>query len=240
MKCCSTVQIAFKNLELIQFNLDLIGSINSEIVSRIYDNLSYIQILYLNATYLCEFNLDRFVNLTALVIVGRIQDDFNFSLFDNLCNRLEQLVLICDIDNERFAKLFHARTFPFLHKLFLKQTSITRIEKKMFDSFPVLESLLISENRRLRIIHPDAFSNSKHLCYLDLSSNRIRSISDRHFSNIKLKTLDLSKNRLKSIDKNVFSNQIESLETLDLSNNKFSSLDRKLFDYLKNLKSLGL
>ena len=239
MKCFSTVQITFKNLELIQFNLDLIGSINSEIIYRIYDYLSYIQILILNATYLCEFSLDRFVNLTALVIVGNIQDDFNFSLFDNLCNRLEHLALICHIDNEHFSKLFYGRTFPFLHKLFLKQTLINRIEKKMFDSFPVLESLLISENRRLRIIHPDAFSNTKHLCYLDLSNNRISSICEKHFSHIKLKTLDLSKNRLKSIDQKVFSNQVESLETLDLSDNKISSLDKK-FDYLKNLKSLFL
>ena len=53
----------------------------------------------------------------------------------------------------------------------------------MFDSFPVLESLLISENRRLRIIHPDAYSNSKHLCYLDLSNNRISSICEKHIIN---------------------------------------------------------
>lgn len=203
--------------------------------------MPYIEALGLNATYLSEFSLDKFVNLKILRIYGNIEKDFNYGLFDNLSNQLEELKIVCDFSNKRLVKFFYGHKFPFLSKLILYQSSITKIEKKMFDAFPSLLYLTIIKNKQLRIIDPDAFSNLKHLCYLNLSENRIKSIGKRHFSGLnRLQTIDLSNNRLERLRKDAFLSQVESLEYLNLNNNKSSKLDPKLFDYLRNLKQLDL
>ena len=102
----------------------------------------------LNATYLSEFSLDKFAHLKILCIFGNIKKDFNYGLFDNLCNQLEELLIACDFSNKRLVKLFYGRKFPFLNKLILHQSSITKIEKKMFDSFPSLLYLTITRNEQ--------------------------------------------------------------------------------------------
>ena len=94
--------------------------------------------------------------------------------------------------------------------LVLYQSSITKIDKKMFDEFPSLLYLTITRNKQLRIIDANGFSNLKHLCYLNLSENRIRSIGKRHFSGRnKLQTIDLSNNRLERLRKDVVESQVE-------------------------------
>ena len=84
-----------------EFHLHLIGSVNSDVVSELFDFMPNIEHLCLIANKLSEFSLDRFVNLKTLTMIGdEIDDDFNTSLFDNLCNQLEEITLISDFDNK--------------------------------------------------------------------------------------------------------------------------------------------
>ena len=50
-------------------------------------------------------------------------------------------------------------------------SKITRVEKKLFDGFPMLQSLDLSHNSKLKTIDKDSFSNLKNLTTLLLFSN---------------------------------------------------------------------
>ena len=224
-----------------EFDLHLIGSLNSDFLSILFDYLPNIEILFLNATYLSDFSLDKFINLKVLTIIGKIMDDFNFDIFDNLCNQLEKIEIICpNINDKSLAKLFYGRNFPFLHNLIITESSITKLDNKLLNAFPALQSLEIYKNKELRLIDHDAFSNSKHLVVLNLKDNCIKSISKKHFSDLtELKFINMSNNRLETIEENMFSSQT-SLELLVLSNNQLSSLHPKSFADLRNLRYLDL
>jgi Leucine-rich repeat (LRR) protein len=127
--------------------------------------------------------------------------------------------------------------------------SLTKLEKKLFDGFPMLQTLNINYNTKLLEIDRDAFSNLKQLTSLDLSNNfynssykinTIDSLDQMHFSAfINLKYFNLSHNDLKSIDENLFSN-LPNLRVLNLSRNQLTVLDPKSFRSLKNLIWLNL
>ena len=55
---------------------------------------------------------------------------------------------------------------------------LTKLEKKLFDGFPLLESLNKTYNTQLQEIDRDAFSNLKQLTSLDLSSNCYNLLDD--------------------------------------------------------------
>lgn len=223
-----------------EFDLHLIGSLNSDFQSKLFDYLPNVEILFLNAIYLSNFSLDRFINLKVLTIIGTIMDDFNFGLFDNLCNQLEEIGIVCpNMDDKYLDKLF-GHSFPFLQNLIITESSITKLDNKLLKAFPRLQSLEIYKNIELRIIDDDAFSNSKHLVALNLKDNCIKSISKKHFSDLaKLKVINMSNNRLETIEENMFSSQ-RSLELVDLSNNQLSSLHPKSFADLRKLRYVDL
>jgi Leucine-rich repeat (LRR) protein len=104
----------------------------------------------------------------------------------------------------------------------ISQCEITKIEKKMFDELPMLEKLMINNNKDLRIIEEDAFSNLTQLVYLYLNKNRIESLGAWTFFELaNLNHLDLSYNQLESIDENLFSGQ-QNLKTLYLRGNRLT------------------
>lgn len=190
--------------------------------------------------------MDDLVNLEKLSISGQIEENFNFDLFRNLCNRLKDLS-ICkmNIDNEKLAKLFQSHNFPNLEKLKIAYCEITKLEKKLIEGFPTLQSLTIinpyeNSNKQLRVIKNDAFSNLTNLVSLNLHGNSIETIDQRNFSGlINLNTLVLSFNRIESIENNTFSD-LNNLKKLDLSDNKLSILNPKSFIGLENLEYLDL
>ena len=104
---------------MIEFDFYFFGSLNSDILSGFFDFMPNIERLCLNAIYLSKFSLDRFVDLKVLTIIGKIEDDFNIGLFNNICNQLEQLKFVCDIDNKGLAKLF-SQISHFYHSQFYK------------------------------------------------------------------------------------------------------------------------
>ena len=61
-------------------------------------------------------------------------DEFNFDLFENICEQLEEISIeVRNLDDKFLAKLFYGHNFPYLHKLVLRKCQITKFEKKFFD-----------------------------------------------------------------------------------------------------------
>ena len=208
---------------------------------KLIEYLPYIEILVLWGKF-SYFNLDSLSNLKSLDLFGRIMDDFNVHLFDNLCNHLEDITISCsNFDDKCIEKLFYGRNFPYLTRFHLTESlSNIKLEKKLFDKLGMLQKLAIFQNQYLRIIDNDLFSNLIELKELHLSDSFIKFIDKTLFSNlINLKTLRLDGNRIESIEENCFLN-LHNLEYLDLSCNKLTSLSSKLFVGLDNLKELNL
>ena len=170
--------------------LFIYGTINENILTSLLDQLSHIHELYLAGKF-SYINLDNLVNLKKLSLIGVLEESFNFELFKNLCNHLEDLnIRFYDFEEKIFVKLF-------------KNESVNR--------FPSLRRLTISECK-IRVIERDWFSNLQELLFLDLSGNRIERIEENAFSNLKkLETIDLSGNNLTHIHPG-FIGLIESAE----------------------------
>ena len=214
--------------------------INSEVLLKLIEYLPYIEKLQLWCK-LSYFNLDNLSNLKRLDINGTIMEDFNFHLFDNLCNQLEFISICCpNFDDKCLEKLFYGRNFPYLSTFFLGYSyENIKLEKKLFDGLRTLQKLMIFGNTNL-IIDNNVFSNLIELEELRLSDSCIEFIDKSLFSNlINLKKLNLCRNRIESIEENSFSN-LDRLEYLILSSNRLSSLSAKLFVGLDNLKELNL
>ena len=221
-------------------NLNL-ETINSESLLKLIDNSPYIEILQLCGK-LSHFNLDSLSNLKVLVLYGTIMDDFNFQLFDNLCNQLEDINISCENFNDKYLeKLFYGRNFPYLTTFYISFSfECIKLEKKLFDGLRMLQKIMISYSKNVQIVDADVFSNLIELQELHLSDSCIEFIDKTLFSNlINLKQLTLCRNGLESIEENSFSN-LHNLESLDLSVNRLTSLNSKSFVGLDNLKELDL
>lgn len=82
-----------------------------------------------------------------------MEDDY-FDLFKNLCKQLERIMIICeDLDDNSLSKLFYDYDFPYLDKLILIQTKITRLEKRFLQRFPALQTLSVFENSFEKSMH---------------------------------------------------------------------------------------
>ena len=232
-------QVKLRNLiELRTLELILETTINSEVLLKLIENSPYIEVLHLNG-HLSFFNLDYLSNLKRLDLIGRITDDFNVHLFDNICNQLENVSISCtNFDEEYLEKLFYGRNFPYLSKIsIMNSLSNIKLEKKLFDGFRKLKILMIFY---VRIIDIDAFSNLIELEELHLSEYSIELKDKTLFSNlIKLKKLYLYKNQIESIEESYFSN-LHNLEYLNLRFNRLTSLNAKSFVGLDNLRILNL
>lgn len=241
----SVKQITLRNLSgIVDFDLLLKLPTNSEFqskfLSQLSDYLPNLQTLALNGHF-SNFNLDNLINLKYLHFCGYLMDDFNFDLFKIICNQLEEIRIECEnINDEYLTKLFYGYNFPYLHKLFLKRTKITKLEKRFLDRFPMLQTLIMIENRELRNIDHYAFSNLKHLIDLCFAKNSVESIDKFHFYNLpKIENLILDGNPLKHIKEYAFSH-LTSLQGLNLNDTQLTSLSPKSLAGLNNLKWLLL
>ena len=183
-----------------EFNL-ITYFIHKRFSTQIFGNLSTIKELRIDAGF-TDINLDDLVNLEKLTIFGDIGRNFNFDLFKNICNHLQELsIILGNIANEHINELFYGLNFPNLVKLHIVKSQVAMLEKNMFEGFPMLQSLTLNENKRLRKIDNDAFSSLTNLVELDLKNNSIVSINQKHFAPLgNLKYLNLMNNRLKKFD----------------------------------------
>lgn len=191
------VDFSIKNLpSLSKFSLSISGTIDEDIVRGLFEQLPYIQELHLKGN-LSFFNLDILVNLKKLVLSGTIDEKFNFELFNNLCNQLEDIrIYLTNININIYIKLFVGHTFPFLVYFSLSFLRIRRFKKEFMNGFPKLKQLNISECK-IQVIEHDSFKSLEQLFSLNLSNNLIVLIEENAFSNLKnLKQVDLSYNNL--------------------------------------------
>lgn len=139
----------------------------------------------------------------------------------NLCDHLQKLsICFSNIDDKHITQLFNGHKFPCLLKLKIESNRITKLEKKLFEGFPKLQSLNISYNEELRIIDYDAFSSLTNLVNLYLHDNCIERLDYRTFSKLEnLVTLNLNNNFIRSIEEHTFSN-LKNLIKLDLTRNR--------------------
>ena len=173
------------------------------------------------------FNLDNLVNLKKLYLQGTIHENFNFKLFKNLCNQLEDLSFCFKNDDGKIYdvyKLFDGHHFSNLLRLRIMGFNIRKVTKKLLNKFPILRELTM-QGCNLEKFESYALSNLKHLVCLDLTNNLLEKLDIPTFSGlVNLEYLNLRKNRLKCIQ-NVFPN-LKKLQYLDLSNNiTLASLD---------------
>lgn len=106
----------------------------------------------------------------------------------------------------------------------LSSMNIGSIESNFLQDFTYLETLLLKNNKILRLF-PNTFKNCRYLKYLDLSINRLSFISKEDFLGLEpsLGTIKLNNNLINYIDPLTFKNH-KNLKTYDFSMNDISYL----------------
>ena len=208
----------FGNLNsLKQLTLHIESEINKDMLTKMFEICPNIEELCLYGKF-SNINFDSFVNLKNFELRGEILEGFNFDVFKNICNQLEKLEIeFYEMNDEIISKLLYGHNFPNLFSLDISYSKITRLEKILFDGFPMLKSLNISYNKELKKIDKDAFSNLKNLKKLTIESSY----------------------KLSELQPELFSN-LGNLEELDLALMKLTHFDLKIFNYIVNIKKINL
>ena len=202
---------------LLCLHLYVKSELNIDSCTKLFEIFPNIEELSLDG-YFSNIDFTSFVDIKKLSISGSILKDFNFALFTNICNQLEYLKIgFNNIDDENISKLLNGHTFPKVLSLNISSSKITRLEKKLFDGFPLLQSLTANNNKDLTTINKNAFSNLKYLKRLLLSSN----------------------DQLSELDPEIFS-CLGNLEKLDLGYNKLTRFDIKIMNYIVKIKEINL
>ena len=202
---------------------------------KLFEICPNIEELYLDGQF-SNINLDSFIHLKKLSLYGEMLDGFNFDLFANICNQLEDLeIALNNLNNKIILKLFYGHNFRNLLSLDISKSKNTRLEKTLFDGFPILHSLNLSENVKLKKIDKDAFSNLKNLTHLYISYNNLSEIDPEMFSCLKkLKNLDLRYNKLAHFDLKIM-DYFVNLKEIDLRENPIVN-KQEIMDYFKQSK----
>ena len=237
----SVERISLKNLfALNELTINAKRYVNSDFLEMIINDCSNIESLSLDGS-LSKFNLDKLQKLKKLKLNGNLMDNFDFDIFKNLCHQLTDLKILCNnIDNEMLFKMFNDLQFLKLSFFSISSDKITRLDKNLFDRFPMLTylSIFVSENLQ---IDSETFSSLKRLTVLNISYYySFGSLENKYFSELSnLRCLTLYSNHIKVIEENAFSN-LKKLEILDLSFNQIENLSPQAFFGLRNLKHLNL
>ena len=176
-----------------------------------------------------------FENLIRLDLSNNLTYNFSNDVFKNLIH-LEQLELmgnvLNDIPDNLFATNVHLKHINFSNNL------LRRINARPFLNLKELQTLDFSLN------HIDAIPNlcvcSESLTSLNLSFNRIRSVSGAAFFAVRQLThLMLNNNAISKLNRPVFL-RLENLEHLQLDNNDIEEIPPYILHYLKVLQELML
>ena len=109
-----------------QLALHIESEINNDVLIKLLEICPNIEELYLNGDF-SNINLDNFVNLKKLALRGNLLDEFNFDLFKNISNQLEDLeIAFYNMNCEIISKLFYGHNFPNLFSLDISDSKIRR------------------------------------------------------------------------------------------------------------------
>ena len=197
--------------------LNVLSEINNDSCSKLLESFPNIELLSLDGNF-SNISFDSFTNLKELLICDSLLKKFNFDLFKNICHQLEHLkIAFNNIDDEKMFKLLNGKNFPNVITLEIYRSKMTRLEKKLFNGFPMLRSLDVNSNNDLKTIDKDAFSNLKKLRYLSISNS----------------------DKLSELDSELFS-RLENLEKLNLRQNKLTRFDSKIMNYIVKINEINL
>ena len=285
-------QNKIENIETIPFNslyslkkLHLFSNKITIIKFGHFIDLHNLEELKLDKNEIVSFDIYTFIGLKKLnyldlsgnkikQIVNKAFDNLinlkNLELHLNDINKIEKNAFV-DLENLNYLNLDHNQIFTLkdvqfnfkLNELSLrfnflsnldeiKSTSLKRLyisnnriqEIHLVSVLPNLEYLDLSQNRLISI-EENSFSDLKILKNLNLSGNKLDLESDfdniSYFRNqLDLESLDLSFNQIKYLDSNLTFKNLISLKALNLSYNKLKSIDSFVFGYLNKLNELNL
>lgn len=124
-----------------------------------------------------------------------------------------------------------------LEVLKLDRAGLTEIPENLCKQIPRLKSLELKTNKLERI---PVLGNCRELRLLDLSSNRIESLTGRPFQGLKqLHDLLLSYNKIQAIPQDAFIG-VPKLQLLDLEGNEITSIHENAFSQFVELEDLNL
>ena len=196
---------------------------NSIVILRdnMFSKFRELTVLDLSKNYIFHCSKKAFHGLDRLSILNLADNTMQY-MPENLPRTLEVLDLsknrLWDIRNNEF------ESYSNLQVLNLKQNRINLFTKHAFYCLGSLTKLIVASNR----IHflSGMFESLRNLTYLDLSGNKLRSITlpKIHFKPLgSLQFLNLADNQLSNIKENIFEH-LTSLRTLNLERNNFSSV----------------
>jgi hypothetical protein len=126
-----------------------------------------------------------------------------------------------------------------LQRIFLRNCSLTLVEKDAFHDLNIMVEVDLSHNQ-LQRFNPETFSTNEKLRSLSLSHNPLDKLEAHQFPALpNLRSLELVKCQLEMVDKKAFMH-LSKLESLKLSANRFTNLKPEVFLPLNKLKSLDL
>lgn len=241
---------ALKGLSKLEI-LRLDNNLLTDLYDKSFASLTNLRHLLLRNNRVAVIFPNTFMKLSKLQILdlgGNIICSLTNESFKGLQN-LSNLYL--DL-NEIKAPILQSQVFSFvqttLQVLDLKSNNIAYISSKQeispFENLQKLKSLKIHSQQPygIKIIPPNFFKGLKSLKDLDLSNNRILTVSHNVFDDLgELRFLDLSDscNGIQNLPAGIFRNQVQ-LQTLDLENIGLQSLTNEVFGNLTSLRVLHL
>ncbi|KRF99426.1 uncharacterized protein Dwil_GK27195 [Drosophila willistoni] len=130
-------------------------------------------------------------------------------------------------------------TFPDLQVLRMENCSVEAFERPQFEGASNLMSLFLGHNR-LRDIPKNIFLGADNLATLHMEGNQLKQLGNHSFHALKeLKELSLADNRIEHLPVGIF-NGMRKLIDLNLAGNALEALPRGIFDRNLNLTRLSL